>query len=323
MTLGVTPCTGSVQFVHEAVWRPGFFHKGIQTPNANLPLHIQGAMCYSKTCSCPKGKTRRSLGGQFPLYSSSASSLWCSTFSLTNSFLHLQCSDCHSSILLHIHSLNRSWTIESYVPEKQGSSPEATQSPIPLTDNIMENSRSKEVQMTTSQVVYEGELPCPCYISLSFPRPEPIEHLVFQNYYTGSITIKQYITDLDSYRTVLKDFKLTNWPHFENDAENWYIISTSMFRGNYDASLLKELRIYLTQPSPNWKSFGLKNINCFKIVNDQKGPSEKPRTRFSLFKSTIRNNLSQLNSSSANEPMTYEETMNGTLEVNRLELGQG
>ena len=51
--------------------------------------------------------------------------------------------------------------------------------------------------------------------------------------------------------SILSDFRLTNFPHFENDAENWYIIPSSFFNENFIPSYFKELRISLSQPSPN------------------------------------------------------------------------
>ncbi|CAG9321586.1 unnamed protein product [Blepharisma stoltei] len=184
----------------------------------------------------------------------------------------------------------------------------------------MDRNECELLPTTVSSVTMVGERPCPCYITLTFRTPGPLEYIVFQNHYTASISIKQKQNEL--WRTILHDFKLTQWPHFENDSQNWCIIPSHFFNTNYDPSSLTEFRIYLTQPSPNWKEFSLKNISCYTILQKPKKLSRESRTPFAEFKAKIQEKLDVLNSTSGTEMLTYDETLIGISEVNRLEATQ-
>ena len=114
----------------------------------------------------------------------------------------------------------------------------------------MENSQCEPISVIASNVIKEGTIPCPAYISITSQRNEKLEYIIFQNYYVSSISILQQNRE-GKWLTILSDFRLTNFPHFENDAENWYIIPSTFFNDNFIPTYFKEIRIYLTQPSPN------------------------------------------------------------------------
>lgn len=113
----------------------------------------------------------------------------------------------------------------------------------------MEKNECDLLPVSVSNLTMQGDWPCPCYISLNFRTPGSLEYIVFQNHYCASISIVQKQGEI--YRTILHDFKLTQWPHFENDSQNWYIIPSHFYNSTYDATSLTEFRIFLSQPSPN------------------------------------------------------------------------
>merc|ERR1712012_1135908 len=66
-----------------------------------------------------------------------------------------------------------------------------------------------------------------------------------------------------------KSFQLMADPHYENDAQNYHLIHRSKFQTNdFDGvpSKILGLRFYLIQPSPNWTSFGLRDLMCYARV---------------------------------------------------------
>jgi hypothetical protein len=73
--------------------------------------------------------------------------------------------------------------------------------------------------------------PDAAYLDITFPPSSAPTYIVFQNYYVTSITIKQIFPN--TMKTILKNFRLTYWSHFENEAENWYILPTSRFNNKY------------------------------------------------------------------------------------------
>lgn len=69
-----------------------------------------------------------------------------------------------------------------------------------------------------------------------------LAYIVFQNFYTSTITIKQFVPlqggiasvskeDLKNEKqwvTILKDYQLMHNAHFENDAQNYHIVGIEM-----------------------------------------------------------------------------------------------
>ena len=83
--------------------------------------------------------------------------------------------------------------------------------------------------------------PCKAYIELQFNKDSEVaffHYIVLQNFYTYSVTIKQFkagsgdpkeLRKLESnWVTVLKDYQLMKNANFETDAQNWHIIGTEL-----------------------------------------------------------------------------------------------
>ncbi|OMJ80661.1 hypothetical protein SteCoe_19040 [Stentor coeruleus] len=185
----------------------------------------------------------------------------------------------------------------------------------------MENSLCDTIPIIISNIIKEGTLPCPSYISITGQRNEKIEYILFQNYYVSSINIQQ-INREGRWVTILSDFRLTNYPHFENDAENWYIIPSNFFNENFIPTYFKELRIYLNQPSPNWRDFTLRNIQCFTVREKPVIKKNEPTSAFCKLKEKLQEKIETLTNASGSDLVSYEETMNGIVEVTRLEVSQ-
>ena len=185
----------------------------------------------------------------------------------------------------------------------------------------MENSQCEPIPATISSVIREGTMPCPSYISITPQRNEKLDYIIFQNFYVSSLSISQQNRE-GRWVVILSDFRLTNFPHFENDAENWYIISSSFFNDNFLQNYFKEVRIYLTQPSPNWKEFALKNISCYTIKEKPVLKRDEPVSAFSKLRAQISEKVEILSNAVGSDIVSYEDTLNGIVEVTRLEVSQ-
>ena len=103
-------------------------------------------------------------------------------------------------------------------------------------------------------------MPCMTYVECTFSKPQDIgllSHMAFQNYYTYSITIKQFVSPTQStnpsrdemkneanWVAILKNYKLMNNAHYEGDAQNWHIIGLELFNCKLNLKNLRNLRIY-------------------------------------------------------------------------------
>eukprot|EP00904_Undaria_pinnatifida_P010842 jgi/Undpi1/6889/HiC_scaffold_21.g09365.m1 len=135
--------------------------------------------------------------------------------------------------------------------------------------------------------------PCPIYFEVSFldkPQTESsrrLDAIVFRNFYCSHITIKrrrprrqpQLDTKLDGKQdrgatrsggidddpwvTILRNRPLMEDPHYEDDAQFWHVVTREEFeQEENDAESTEPLRIYVYQPSPLWKTFGLQHVKC-------------------------------------------------------------
>ena len=183
----------------------------------------------------------------------------------------------------------------------------------------MDNSQCELIPVVVSSLVKEGSLPCPTYISVTASRSEKLEYILFQNYYVSCINIMQ-LTRENRWVNILADFKLTHSPHFENDAENWCIVPSTFFNENFVPGYFKEIRIYLIQPSPNWKEFGLRNIACYSIREKPVVKKSEPISAFLKLKEKIAEKIEVFNNAGGSDVVGYEESLNGNVEVSRLEV---
>ena len=80
-------------------------------------------------------------------------------------------------------------------------------------------------------------------------------------------------------------------PHFEDDAQSWHTILAEEFTDAYDPNLQTPIRFYISQPSPHWRRFELREI-CFYRHQKRKnliGNSLSPSKRHGLINSNLFN----------------------------------
>ena len=78
----------------------------------------------------------------------------------------------------------------------------------------------------------------------------------------------------------------------------------------------------MVQPSPNWREFSLRNISCYTIKEKPVVLKNAPVSAFSRFKEKVQEKIEVLNNGGVGDASGYEETLNGNLEVTRLEVSQ-
>ena len=53
-------------------------------------------------------------------------------------------------------------------------------------------------------------------------------------------------------------------PHFEDDAQSWHTILAEEFTDAYDPNLQTPIRFYVSQPSPHWRRFELRELTIYR-----------------------------------------------------------
>ena len=130
------------------------------------------------------------------------------------------------------------------------------------------------------QVLTQQQRPCVIYQEIRFAEPIKIEFITFRNFYCAFVSIHE-LRGEDEWLPILSKHRLMKNGHHENDAQNSHVIRSEQFikaaRANKETSAL---RFYLIQPSPNWTSFGLRDLMCYarkpKKENDESDPVLTP-----------------------------------------------
>ena len=112
--------------------------------------------------------------------------------------------------------------------------------------------------MISNKTSTQTHKPSKSYIEITFTKDSLFNYIVLQNFYTYSITVKQFKSSVaqagdpkeakkndNNWITVLKNYQLMRNAHFETDAQNWHIIGTEFFNSKFDRSNIKFIRIYL------------------------------------------------------------------------------
>jgi len=97
----------------------------------------------------------------------------------------------------------------------------------------------------SNKVNVKAQKPCLSYFDVTLNKDTEIaffSYLVFQNFYTNTVSIKQFIPSSGSasaaskedlkndknWVTILKNYRLMANAHFENDAQNYHIIGIEL-----------------------------------------------------------------------------------------------
>ena len=147
-----------------------------------------------------------------------------------------------------------------------------------MSDNIQ---LGPAIPMVVGPIVKTKEKgPCKCFHDVSFRTAAESDMfkagvIRFRNYYCATLTIKQLYTDetasKERWRTVLSETKLMQDPHYEDDAQAWHYIKISDFKqSSFVPDVRLPFRFYVSQPSPHWRRFELRDIMFFENSKEDK-----------------------------------------------------
>eukprot|EP00747_Dinoflagellata_sp_TGD_P201366 gnl/TRDRNA2_/TRDRNA2_74833_c0_seq1.p1 gnl/TRDRNA2_/TRDRNA2_74833_c0~~gnl/TRDRNA2_/TRDRNA2_74833_c0_seq1.p1 ORF type:complete len:172 (+),score=27.68 gnl/TRDRNA2_/TRDRNA2_74833_c0_seq1:29-544(+) len=143
-----------------------------------------------------------------------------------------------------------------------------------------------EIQTRQGEVISSpNSLSCEFYIDVHFEgaAANDIAGLVFQNHYTAFVTLEQLLAKDPSaerlHREILPKKRLMHDPHCEDDAQAWHAVYRNQFvQPLVDAEVDRPkqdivIRMKMLQPSPNWRSFRLRNIKAYRFLQRQAIPA--------------------------------------------------
>lgn len=188
------------------------------------------------------------------------------------------------------------------------------------------------IEAVAGDVVFSSSgRPCIAYIDvmLACHRADDVACLVFQNDYAASICIEQpppgvVNASADVYNCVLPLRRLMRHAHCEDDARAWHAVYRTDFVRPLELDVQAvgqprvKLRMQLSQPSPNWPTFGLRHIRAHRFVPRSRAaaaPAGAPRALMGLL-GEVGEKTAELRRRSRAEGPSQEE---GAREIHRLE----
>ena len=150
--------------------------------------------------------------------------------------------------------------------------------------------------------------PCKCYHEVSFRSisnddPYNVGSIRFRNYYCASLKIKQLYKDeatgKDRWRTVLNEKKLMQDPHYEDDAQAWHTVHISDFnKNNFIQDVNYPFRFYVSQPSPHWRRFELREVMFFEKSKEDK-LQKRRKSSSNILHNSLRGNINNNNNNNS------------------------
>lgn len=190
---------------------------------------------------------------------------------------------------------------------------------------------SEKVNCTVTAKIQENDhKPTKSYIDITFEKSDQsFSYIVFQNFYTHSITIKSLKDgkspeDEDAWEKIYTQ-KLMESAHFEGDAMNWHFIMASKFSGAYNK---KQLRIFLKSPSPSWVDFYIKNVEVYQkkfvVSSSYTKPVQQKLSPFQKMKKEVRKlnkkKQKKVGESEDQSRPTYEENISPNDEISKIDF---
>ena len=113
--------------------------------------------------------------------------------------------------------------------------------------------------------------------------PDKIQYISFQNHYTYMVTIKfrsraplGYLeSDSNTWQLCVNNLRLMPNCHCEQGGQERVTLSEKQFLNNLEKVV--QLRVILRQPSPHWRAFGIRELQCFSEADDVLDPIQKKR----------------------------------------------
>ncbi|XP_050441163.1 uncharacterized protein LOC126846086 isoform X2 [Adelges cooleyi] len=106
------------------------------------------------------------------------------------------------------------------------------------------------------------------YIELKLQKNSKVGEITFRNYYTASVSVLLLRSNNQSapmgsrnWEVAIKNRTLMKWPHYENDAQDYFSLFTVEAWNN-----VCKIKIILRQPSPMCKTFHLEEIKLYSDV---------------------------------------------------------
>ncbi len=119
-----------------------------------------------------------------------------------------------------------------------------------------------EVALAKPSIVRkESNRPGPVFIDITFTGTSnnDFDTLLFQNFYTASISIvQQNAAGLTVF--ILENYQLMDSPYAERGSQSWFMIKSSEFNPQFQKG--KPFRILLFQPAAQWYKFEIRQIKA-------------------------------------------------------------
>lgn len=96
-----------------------------------------------------------------------------------------------------------------------------------------------------------------------------LDFIKFQNFYVASLKLEQIQAgeSQELHQVLLSHYPLMKNPHFENDSQDWHVVSASDFLHPIDMTLPSiTLRFTLSQPSAIWEEFEIRELEFYKKI---------------------------------------------------------
>ena len=108
-------------------------------------------------------------------------------------------------------------------------------------------------------------------VHIPAPIPERIQYIRFQNHYTYVVTIKfrsreplgRMEPDASPWQLCVKNLQLMPNCHCERGGQDWITLGEKLFLNKLERVV--QLRVVLRQPSPHWRAFGIRELQCFTV----------------------------------------------------------
>ncbi|KAE9047078.1 hypothetical protein PR003_g303 [Phytophthora rubi] len=111
-------------------------------------------------------------------------------------------------------------------------------------------------------------------LSLQTPR-KPSLHccLVFRNFYVAWLRIVQVNTDGSS-TELATAYPLMQHVHCEDDAQTWQFVKLDQLPVSWNPHVFDSLCVYLSQPSPMWETWELRDVKLYVLPQESEGGGE-------------------------------------------------
>ncbi|GMF30788.1 unnamed protein product [Phytophthora fragariaefolia] len=92
--------------------------------------------------------------------------------------------------------------------------------------------------------------------------------LVFRNFYVAWLRIVQINTDGSS-TELASAYPLMQHMHYEDDAQTWKLVRLDQLPVSWNPQMFDSLCVYLSQPSPIWEVWELREIKLYVLPQEQ------------------------------------------------------